>query len=375
MLYGAKDFILMSNMFATCDESVMPIVDLLESKIKEGIPVHMIVERVFAIKYSGCLKKLKKIGVNLFYNDNMIKLKNRLVYHDKFCVVDNKKALVYGANLFDSEIDSTGFNHMFRDSGIALSGPVVTDLALAWMSLAFQLKDKKAQKDLLEIKSKIDKQFVAETKIGSRGLGQIQKKNDLNGTCRVVIQSPATKLNAMGMLYAKLVEKAQKSVYVSLPRLPYTLENDTDPLTGDVLKNLLRKSQENGDFQVDIMTNNKMVSTDVKSKNFKKTGVLTSLYKFFVKMEDTIKVVNSSREYFGGKNKRDNFNVWNYFQFTHGKTLMIDNAVYVVGSYNLNETSNNTSFEMGVLCYDRELVEEAQNSMILDMINSVPILE
>ena len=375
MIFEAREYVLISNMFITCDASVIPMVDIMEQKVKAGIPVHMIVERVFALKYSKCLKKLKSVGVNLFYNDNMLKLKKRLVYHNKFCVSDNRKAVVMGSNIFDSEINSTGFNHMFRDSGVLLSGPVVTDLALEWIGLAKFVKAKKSKKLLGDIESKISKIRAIEKTNGLRGIDRLKEKTDLNGMCRVVLQAPHKSMTAMNDLYFKLVSAAKKSVFLSTPRLPEDIDGTEEVKAAKIYKLIYEHAKNDKDFHVDIMTNNKLVSTDVKSDNFQQTGFLTTLYKLFVKMEDTIAIINNVRQYFGGVNKLDNFDVWTYLNFYHSKTLLVDNTLNAIGSYNVNKLSDDTSFEMSVVCHDKSAIEDAQKSIILDLINSVPLLE
>lgn len=375
MIYEAKDYVLMSNMFATCDDSMMPILKVMESKVQEGVPVHMIVERVFALKYSSCLKKIKKAGVNLFYNDHMLKFKNRLVYHNKFTISDNKKALVMGANMFDAEIDGTGFNHMFRDSGMLLSGPVVTDLASEWLGLAQLLKEKKSDRLLTKLASQINSIKKEEEAKSLRGIKFLKEKKSLDGMCRVVIQAPHKSSSAMNDLYSKIISTAQKSVFVTTPRLPEDINNPEDQKSAKIFKSMHERAGIDKNFKVDVLTNNKLVSTDVKSVNFTQTGFMTKLYKMFVKMEDTIAVINNVRSYFGGENKLDNFTVWNYFQFHHAKVLLADNTLYAVGSYNVNKTSDDTSFEMSVVCHDKAAIQEAQKYIVRDLINSVPILE
>jgi hypothetical protein len=50
-------------------------------------------------------------------------------------------------------------------------------------------------------------------------------------------------------------------------------------------------------------------------------------------------------------------------------------SFFLLGSFNVNRLPENTSFEMSVICLEKSAIEDAQRSIVLDLINSVPILE
>ncbi len=374
LLRDAKDFVLASNMFITCDPTLDPLLNLMKEKIDQGVEIHLILEKVFALKYSKCFKKIRKLGVQITYAREMIKLKNRYVYHNKFWIFDNKKALVYGANLLDSEVESTGFNQMYRDAGVRLEGPIVTQLSQDYLKIRSYLGGKYSAK-LIKINDMVEKQIQQDELEKKRGLKNLDGQKNLSGMCRVVFQGPHHIKTAVTDLYQRLAEVSKDSIFITSTRLPSLEVLQQDVHTAKLLETLYQKALADKNYQVDIMTNNWMGATDVKSQNYTNKGLLSALYKKFAKAENNLEVIDSVRQYLGKPDRQDNFNVWNYFNYYHGKMMLVDNTLSIIGSFNMNRNSNERSFEMALVCYEPEAIQDVQRSIILDLINSVPILE
>ena len=368
----AKKFILGSGMFLTCDPSIMPLVDLLEEKVKSGVPVFLILDRIFALKYGKCFKMVRKTGVKVIYSDKMVKVKNSVVYHNKFWVFDNKKALVFGANLLDAQVESTGLNEMYRDSGVMIEGPAVRDITKEYISLANYLK-KWTKDDLSVIAKENDEIIKKELSEKKRGLENYEQHKEKDGMCRVVFQGPHNSQTNVTDLYMRLFEETKHSMFISMVRLPMGWDFENDRMVATALKKMAALA-ENG-VRVDLLTNNWLTPTNIKSVNYKDTGIMTSLYRLFVKMEDRNEVIRESRTFYKDRDgANDNFKIWHYFRYNHAKTLMIDNTLNVIGSYNLNTNSTDRSFEMTVVCHDKKLHNDFSKSIVLDLMNSVPLL-
>jgi phosphatidylserine/phosphatidylglycerophosphate/cardiolipin synthase-like enzyme len=57
----------------------------------------------------------------------------------------------------------------------------------------------------------------------------------------------------------------------------------------------------------------------------------------------------------------------------HAKTMMADNIFSLVGSYNINPTSEGQSFEQVLACVDQDLADSFQSSIVTDALNSIPV--
>lgn len=371
---STKRYIFASNMFLACDPSVEPLIDAVAERIQNGVQVYQIVERVFAFEYGKCFKRLKKLGVNMIYSDQMIRLFHRTVYHNKFWVFDGETAVVYGLNLIDSEVDGTGFNQMYHDTGLFVRGPMVRDLGTGFGDLVSYIKPRKP-KLIQPYLDELNQQKVAERAAhvrGSDSLNSDASKPAPQGLCRAVFQGPETDRHLLTDFYENLIDHARKTVYLSMIRLPGTWEAEGQRVEA-VLKRLIEKSKLDPNFSTDILNNNYIGSTDVKSTDYKKSSLLTKLYTLFVRGGDHRKNVQESRDLLRPVVPPE-FRVWDYFQFSHQKTMMIDRTLTLVGSYNLNKISTDTSFEMAAMCYDDSLNTQMEQLIIQDLLNSIPVL-
>lgn len=368
LIKSAKKFILASNMFLTGDYTQTLLYDLLEEKIKEGIPVYYILDKVFALKYNKAFKRLEAIGVQVFYLDNGFKMKNRTIYHTKFWVVDNEDAIVYGANLIDAQINADGFNGGYRDNGVYVTGPVVRDLSSLFIETASHFNSKSAS-ILKPIKETTQLLIQGEVDSGLRGVENLGQK----GMMRVVFQGQHSRQTNVTDLYSKLISTAKSHIHMTNVRSTIKMDFENDRLTAKITQELLDKANDEN-VRVDILTNNYLTATDVKSVNYKEGGLFTWLYKRFVKREDMRAVTSANRKEFKEKSKNGLYKIWHYFQFTHAKVLSVDSTANVFGSYNLNKLSTDSSYEIALVVYDADFSEKVNEMIVRDLMNSIPIL-
>lgn len=365
--------VLASNMFMTCDASLDRLMNLIEQKIENGIKFSIIFDHIFALKYSKCFKKLKKMGVKISYSNDFFKIKNQMVYHSKFWIFDGKKAVVYGPNLLDAQVNSSGFNGLYRDSGLEIEGPVVNDLVVEYGKLIKMLKPLKPSRFKF-IQNRIEE---AEDNIlnernqklrGTETLTQNGTKNIPNQSCRVVLQTRENRYQ-LTKLYNAIIKNTKNNLYLS--RMLLNNEVEKSPYLESIYNNLLIKTSQ-PNFNLDITGNNWMTATDVQSGNYKKNDFLSKLYRVFVKQEDARKIVRDTREKLIQETE-SNFKVWHYFQYYHQKTMLADNVLSAVGSFNINSVSTDKSYEIAVVCYDKQLNQQMKNSIVLDLMNSIPL--
>jgi len=67
------------------------------------------------------------------------------------------------------------------------------------------------------------------------------------------------------------------------------------------------------------------------------------------------------------------FEIWNYFQYMHAKSWMIDRFVVSIGSFNLDNWSSDRSQESVLICQDKDLAGSYEIEYTLDRVNSTPV--
>jgi phosphatidylserine/phosphatidylglycerophosphate/cardiolipin synthase-like enzyme len=371
-LEATQKDILASNMFISCDPSNAPLLDLLEKKVNSGVRIHIIFDRIFALKYSKCFKRLKKMGINVNYSNEFFKLKNSMVYHNKFWIFDGKSAVVYGPNIIDTQFNSNGFNGLFRDSGIAIKGPLVNDLIVGYGQILKHLKSK-AFKEISDRVMTAQANILADRHLGLRSTQTLTKKGTAplpEGSCRVVFQGSHNDRKNVTDLYENLIRNSEKNLFISHLQLDGESEKSPQMMR---LHSAIQNRLKNPQYRVDIEGNNWRTATDVPSSTYDPKELLSKLYQLFTKTADLRTVATEIRARLN-HSMPPNFHYWNYFQYYHQKTMLLDNVISVVGSFNANRVSTDKSFEMSVVCYDQKLNHQMRHSIILDLLNSIPLV-
>jgi phosphatidylserine/phosphatidylglycerophosphate/cardiolipin synthase-like enzyme len=78
-------------------------------------------------------------------------------------------------------------------------------------------------------------------------------------------------------------------------------------------------------------------------------------------------------EYLDHAERKENFTAWMHFQYIHSKTVLIDNIMASVGSFNFEPYSAEKSHESMVMCFDQDLAQELKRDNIRDIVNSTPV--
>jgi phosphatidylserine/phosphatidylglycerophosphate/cardiolipin synthase-like enzyme len=63
-----------------------------------------------------------------------------------------------------------------------------------------------------------------------------------------------------------------------------------------------------------------------------------------------------------------------YFNYIHAKEFYFDRLLVGIGSWNFDGFSANNNHECAIFCLDEKLRLQIERQMVLDMINSVPII-
>jgi phosphatidylserine/phosphatidylglycerophosphate/cardiolipin synthase-like enzyme len=69
-----------------------------------------------------------------------------------------------------------------------------------------------------------------------------------------------------------------------------------------------------------------------------------------------------------------NVKIWNHISFLHSKIFYFDRVVASIGSYNLEHNATDHSYESTSICMDKNLNNQLDEILVLDMVNSIPLV-
>ena len=368
-----------SALLFSCDENTKEITNALIEKAKEGVDVRIMVDRTMqTLQKKNCKKELTHSGIKMILVPGMIIHKS--AYHVKLWMSDFKDGIFLGANIIDIQTLSTGFNHLFHDSGLKVNGPVVSDMAQKFLDL---WNIYKVEKDLdKNAKNTIKKLQDDERNSGLRGSEHyadwLEKDWPQKGLCRVVTQERHSQRDRVSRTVEEYLKTANKRIWFSSVRRDFhKVEENPQIGYNKLLLTALDKAKSDG-VQVEMIFNattnpttiNKIKNTGLPSGGSERPVDLL-LDELMKRSTDT--ALKDGSKFFEKENsKASTFRAWSYFTYSHIKNLMIDDDFVITGSYNpMDERSTNDS-EIALICQDKELNKVYTLNHARDLINSIP---
>lgn len=278
------------------------ILDILKERAIAGVEIR------FMYDDAGCLstlprsyyKTLQKFGIkSVRFNPFRPSLNTYLNYRDhrKICVIDGSIGYIGGINLADEYINEIErFGH-WKDNAMLITGNSV--IALTTMFL--ELWDYATENEHSDNKNYIKTQDL-----------------NLKGYIQPFSDSPLDDYNVSENVYMHIINSAQKFVYITTPYL--ILDNE--------MVSCLRLASQSG-IDVRIITPHIPDKASVHA-------VTRSFYKVLI--EAGVKIY----EYTPG--------------FIHGKTILSDDIVGVLGTINMDFRSFYMHFECGAILYDCDVL-------------------
>lgn len=397
---AAKKSVLMAVMSFFCDKSSRELEDVLINKVKEGVDVKLMVEKVWTrIAMKKCMRRMVKGGVDVVYaNDLLKKGHESALFHNKFMIVDNSKVIMGGSNIVESDNISTGFNHMNRDNDVYVEGPIATEAMLNFTMLWKKYMGEKNEmnqdrnpnvKDISIYENIALEQKAQELEAGQRGVdiyGKIlnDPKARNQGVCRFVSQNPDTDKNKLTKVFSEYINNAQErmnlttgSIYFDLPEHE-DKERARETFNKLLFKNIFAATARG--VKLDIIGNgidggygemSNMINRLKMKSRFSFKPIQKTLYSILTGWLDN-GAAKKNQPYLEHIQKLPNARAWANFQYMHSKMMQIDRVASMVSSYNLEEWSGDKSHETGIICLDESLSREMDESFLKDFANSVP---
>jgi phosphatidylserine/phosphatidylglycerophosphate/cardiolipin synthase-like enzyme len=373
MLARAQKYFAFSSMVMACDPSTNELMDEIIAAAKRGLKVYAIADGAFTFGKTSCKKKLKGIkNIHFIENKQSLNLLHQHFQHEKIWIRDGVEAIVDGSNLIDIETDADGFNDLYRDTGIHIEGPLVTDILSDFNSLWQKYRKKKSLNN--PFLASVVKMKELERESGIRKLNLESNLGGKEKACRYIAQGHhLLKKNKkdVAKIYLDHINQAKSYVFMSTQeRVISRNMKKKKALQKKIHQRLFELSKEG--VHVDYMMNFFRTPFSIKSPNFEGVAPLSVLLKAFDSLT-LLKKMRRARRRIMKQVDNDNYKIWSYFQYYHGKTLFIDNIASFTGSFNVNKVSVNDSTENAVICYDKDLSTQYREMIKLDLLNSVPM--
>jgi putative cardiolipin synthase len=339
LIESAKEEIQISYFIFAEDTTALEVLSLLRNKAREGVKIKVIIDEMFnhISNDVGAHLLSENVLIKNFNKFNVLKLRRSIRYrmHDKMLIVDGHKAILGGRNIEDAYFDRAKKNYDDRD--IYVKGEMANKASIYFNNLW--------EAEHLTIFS--PKKAVAST--GSERLDQVGRnfisKSALTTFDLAAWELAATEVENVDLLHdpiaAKktkmigtaeglynLIRNAKSSVLIDSPYLIFTKE----------LKNVLKDATSRG-VRVRILTN-----------SLKSTDALLPQAGYIGQRKKIVRMGIELYEYFG----EDSF---------HAKSMVVDNKIAAIGSFNFDPRSQNLNTETMVVIHDEKVTATLVESM------------
>lgn len=372
-----------------CDKYTMPFFNKMLEKQKDGLDVRLLIDRMGSAVGGGkCYRKLKRMGLNIKRVNKSLKTlwretkgfrkRKATAFHPKFWINESSTGIVDGVNIMNIHIEATGYNHMYKDTGVLATGPIVTDLKSTYIDM-WKRYIRKSDEYLMKADAQILATKDLETSQGLRGEAVYRESNVPNGACRVTWQDPLVGDYSTSIAMTEMI-KASES-YIAMTPLEYTLERNykiksTYTNFFQALDNKVRNEKVALDYIVNrhgTWTFGDEFNNDGKYQDHGKSilgNLINKKYKRWLQEKGYHKVTSYIQEL---KEANPSARGWFHYVFNHSKVLMVDNAMVAIGSHNMNDRSFLSDIETMLFCVDTNLAKELNAMLTTDMMNSISI--
>ena len=366
-LASARNHVFMSSFIFQCDSGSQDILKLMEKKIQEGVSIYLLIDKVFTLADRSCVRRLKEIGVHLGLIGGPLK-----IFHEKMYVFDGEYAVIDGQNMAAIQTLSNGSNNLINDMGLGIQGSLVEVVAQRFITHWRKFKKRPMPQSIIELYGrKRAENLIFKSKAAIKnGL------NNKTGVCRLVTSDPGLKDRKILPMYLAYAKAAQN--YLFFNQIDHRFQDVSGNSLGKrFLKEIISVANKNKKLRIDMLTNQWKLPTEIKLPEG--AGVRPTLFSFLVSNPGKL-IIEMPHLQIGTARKNiiplldgANLNWWASGIYMHAKTMMVDNLATMIGSYNINASSENISYEQVVVCHDEKLSQEMQKSIVQDLLNSIPI--
>lgn len=312
---AAEEYINILFFIIKNDEYGKALKDILIKKAKEGLKVRFLYDYIGAYDLTpSYMRELKKAGVNVHgFLPSIFKIIFRNVNyrnHRKIAVIDGKIAYTGGANIGKEYVNKSKRIKPWHDTQIRIKGDAVTLINLRFMQdYNFTIND-------------------------NESIPFVQQQNNDNKIMQIVSSGPDSKYEKIKSSYIKAIYDAKKCVYI---QTPYFIPDETFQLA------LITASKSGVDVRIMI------------------PGVPDKKYAYLVTTHYMQELLPHGIKFYMWKG------------FIHSKTLIVDDEIVSIGTFNIDIRSFKLHFEMTAFIFNKEINEEMKCRFNNDITNSTLI--
>jgi phosphatidylserine/phosphatidylglycerophosphate/cardiolipin synthase-like enzyme len=286
-------------------------------------------------------------------------------------------------NVLDYENEADGFNFLNRDTDILIRGPAATSLLGSFVRL-WKRYDKEGR-SIAAAESLVAHRVANERSSGVRGREHYarwfaDRGTRMRGICRTAVQGDNAEPQNIASILKRYVEATEQSFYMTSPELDFALDAE-EPDRLDTLAGLMMEKARNQQMYVVFITNGADGGMG-ESSIFLSSRVKDSQLVGEPMWED---MLNPALGQLGNKTSRRirvkiqplvhaGVHAFQYVNYVHAKQFYFDRLCVGISSWNFDRYSANNNHECAVFCLDKSLRLQLERQLVLDMINSVPIV-
>jgi phosphatidylserine/phosphatidylglycerophosphate/cardiolipin synthase-like enzyme len=414
---AAKKSIYVMVMSFASDPSSFELIDALVEKSKQGVEVQVILEKLWTVTvFRKTMERFTQGGVKLLLANDMFSLskKKRTLFHNKVWIFDDETAIIGGQNIVNSSNNSTGFNHWNKDTDVLIHGPMVTDILDEFTTIKDRYDVPRSERKTArfnldqgrtveQLNALISQRKEQEKLAGTRGTDRYENwfssvETGTEGVCRYVIQGPQKSNTILSKTYSEYFRAAKRELFLTSQHIEYDQDEVEDGFQEEDeettrMFSALFDSADNG-VEVNLVANGidggfAEIGQNIAmgNKNPRRERRRQRRYaRQIARGEEPSSFLSRMSVWLGLRGARKykrylddsithaNFNAWMHFQYVHSKTVLIDNTMASIGSFNFEPYSAEHSHESAIFCNDRQLVRDLKSDYIRDIVNSTPVL-
>lgn len=309
---NAKSFIYLQYYIYSDDKLGNKLLDLLATKVKEGVEVRVLYDHVGSFSTPNkFFKKMRALGIDAhpFFKVTFRKLANRINWrnHRKIAVIDGIIGYIGGMNVADRYVEVGENGRSWRDTHLRVKGPVIESMLYSFsMDWNFLRPDTEVQ-------------TLLPTEYEHAGDVPMQ----------LVTSGPTDRWNNLVLCFQNAIASAKNRVYI---QTPYFLPTDA------LLKALQGAALSGVDVRIMIpeYTDSKML------------GYGSCSY-----VDDCLKAGIKVYQYLPG--------------MLHAKAMIVDDDFVTAGSVNFDFRSFENNFEGNLLIYSKSVNQQMRDIFFDDL--------
>ena len=378
----AKKILYVAVMTIVADSTSRELIRIMVERKRAGVDVRLITDDFYTFSVSNyAVGVLEQEGIPVArVADKRADQLDRM-FHNKIWIRDGEEAILGGMNVLDYENEADGFNFLNRDTDILVRGPAATSLLESFIKL-WRRYDREGR-SIATGDSILAHRMAEERASGVRGSDHYARwladpATRMTGICRTAVQGDNAEPQNILRLVSRYLEAARHSCYMASPGFEFEIDGHA-PI--DLLAQAIAAKARDTSFHMSVITNGNDGGWG-ESVIFLRSRVKDSQFVGDPLWEDILTPIidYAGREVTLGTRRilqpliKEGLLAYQYCNYVHAKEFYFDRTLTGISSWNFDKFSASNNHESAIFCLDNSLRLQMEKQMVLDMINSVPVI-